>query len=148
MGKITIPLFVMGCVFSMIPVFFAPTWLWGSLTVLGYGVFGLLFWNDRSHQREVTWVMYALMVFSAVMGLDFWHRVFRVGFWMALLFSEVSAETRERGVFLGIGAFFVWGVSLVFSVSSWQWWVGGVDALGWLCMAGFFLLEERLAVRE
>lgn len=148
MGKSIKTLFVIGCLFVMVPAFFEQVGIWLVLSLLGYGFFALLFWNDSEQRREITLVFYALMVFSAMMGLGVWHRVFRVGFWVAMVFSEGLRHRQEKFSYLQMVAFFLWGVSLVFSLSSWQWWVGLVDVFGWLSMAGMLVLGNQEEVSD
>ncbi|MFN4217613.1 MAG: hypothetical protein ACK4HQ_09465 [Brevinematales bacterium] len=148
MGKPIKTLFVMGCLFVMIPAFFDQKGIWLVLSLLGYVFFALLFWNDSHQKRDITLVFYALTVFSAMIGLDFWHRVFRVGFWVAMVFSEGPGYGRTKFWYLQMMAFFLWGVSLAFSLSSWQWWVGLVDVFGWLSMAGILFLKNKEELRD
>ncbi len=149
MGEITRMFFlVAGCVFVMVPALWEFRGFAQILSLVGYNIFGLVFWNDGERRREFTWVMFALMFFSALVGLAFWHRVFRVGFWVGVLASEVDTQVRKRFWWLEMVAFFVWGLSLVFVASSWHWWIGIVDALGWLVLGGIFFLYERVSRRE
>ncbi|URA10001.1 hypothetical protein [Thermospira aquatica] len=149
MGEITRTFFLIaGCVFVMVPALWEFRGLAQILSLAGYNIFLLVFWNDAKKRREFTWVMLALMVFSAFLGLSVWHRIFRVGFWIGTLTSEVKVGIRKRFWWLEMVAFFVWGLSLVCVVSSWHWWVGLFDALGWLVLAGILVLCGRVLRKE
>lgn len=144
MGRIVkMSLLFSACVLALIPSLFGTGQLWLGLSVLVYAFFGLVFWFDEINRRELTWVMLALAAFSAIVGLGFWHRLFRVGFWIALFFSETKAGGRKRFWWLEWVAFLVWGMSLMFTFSSWNWWVGAIDAMGWLLLGSIFLLDEQ-----
>jgi len=142
MERMTRSILAMGCILLMVVSFFEPGWLVLVLLALGYGFLGMVFWYDRDHRQVLLWVMYALMLFSVIMGHLFWHRIFRVGFWVAMLFAGRRAgETRGR--LMDMVALFVWGISCVFALSSWQWWVGVIDGISWFVLAGLLVMQEK-----
>jgi|GEM_PF-2160130 len=143
MGKMKFSLLAVGCLLAAFPVLFEMTVLARVLLVMVYGFLGVVLWLDCETRRETTWVTLALLLFSVMVGLQMWHRVFRVAFWLSFLYTEVGESSRKAWWWVEALVWFVAGVSLVCVVSSWQWWVALVDMVGWLLLGFMVVQGER-----